>query len=125
MKEGVTIHSYKDLIVWQRAMELSVAVYTLTEQYPKTEIYGLISQSRRASVSIPSNIAEGRLRGGKREFCRFLLVAYASGGELETQLELAKRLPFGKLLDFRETDRLLLEVMKMLNKMLSSLRSTS
>lgn len=98
-------------------------MYHLTEQYPRTEVYGLISQSRRASVSIASNIAEGRLRGGKKEFCQFLLIAYSSGGELETQLELVKRLPFGKNLDFSEVDRLLLEVMKMLNKMLSSLRS--
>ncbi len=124
MEKKSVIHSYKDLIVWQRAMELSVAVYTLTEQYPKTEIYGLISQSKRASVSIASNIAEGRLRGGKKEFCQFLLIAYASGGELETQLELVKRLPFGKALSFTDVDRLLLEVMKMLNSMLSSLRSS-
>ena len=117
------IHSYRELIVWQRAMELTVAVYTLTEQYPKSELYGLVSQTRRATVSIPSNIAEGRMRGGKKEYCQFLLIAYASGGELETQLELAHRLSFGKTLDFREVDRLLLEVMKMLNKMLSSLRS--
>ena len=123
MESKNVIHSYKGLIVWQRAMELTVAVYTLTEQYPKSELYGLVSQTRRATVSIPSNIAEGRMRGGKKEFCQFLLIAYASGGELETQLELAHRLSFGKALDFREVDRLLLEVMKMLNKMLSSLRS--
>ncbi len=123
MESKNVIHSYKGLIVWQRAMELTVAVYTLTEQYPKSELYGLVSQTRRATVSIPSNIAEGRMRGGKKEFCQFLLIAYASGGELETQLELARRLSFGKTLDFREVDRLLLEVMKMLNKMLSSLRS--
>lgn len=78
------IHSYKELTVWQRAMELAVAVYNLTEQYPKSELYGLVSQTRRAAVSIPSNISEGRMRGGKKEFCQFLLIAYASGGELET-----------------------------------------
>lgn len=102
---------------------MTVAVYNLTDQYPKHEIYGLVSQTRRAAVSIPSNIAEGRMRGGKKEFCHFLFIAYASGGELETQLELARRLPFGKNLDFNEANSLLLETMKMLNKMLSSLRT--
>ena len=77
-----------------------MSVYNLTEQYPKSELYGLVSQTRRAAVSIPSNIAEGRMRGGKKEFCQFLLIAYASGGELETQLELARRLSLGKALDF-------------------------
>lgn len=118
-----TIHSYKELIAWQRSMELAVAIYTLTEQYPQSELYGLTSQTRRASVSIPSNLAEGRLRGSRKDFHHFLLIAYGSGGELETQLELVKRLPFGRNLDFTEVDRLLLEVMKMLNKMLSSLRN--
>ncbi len=123
MDEKETTHSYKQLIVWQRSMELAVAVYTLTEQYPRSELYGLTSQTRRASVSIPSNIAEGRLRGSRKDFHHFLVMAYGSGGELETQLELVKRLPFGQKLDFKDVDRLLLEVMKMLNKMLSSLRS--
>jgi four helix bundle protein len=58
--ENTPIHSYKDLVVWQRSMELVVAVYELTEQYPKSELYGLTSQMRRSAVSIPSNIAEGR-----------------------------------------------------------------
>jgi four helix bundle protein len=66
MDEKNIVHSYKELIVWQRAMELTVAIYTLTEQYPKNELYGLVSQTRRAAVSIPSNIVEGRMRGGKK-----------------------------------------------------------
>ena len=111
------IYSYKQLIVWQRSMELVVAIYELTEHYPKSELYGLTSQTRRASVSIPSNIAEGRMRGGRKEFIRFLYIAYASGAELETQLEIAKRLPFGNYLDFRKANSLLNEVMKMLNVM--------
>lgn len=123
MSEREVIHSYKELIVWQKSMDLAVAVYELTEQYPHSELYGLTSQTRRASVSIPSNITEGRLRGSRKDFYHFLLMAYASGGELETQLELVKRLPLGKGLNFSKVDSLLPEVMKMLNKMLSSLRS--
>ena len=87
------IQSYRDLIVWQKAVELSVAVYGLTEHYPKEEIYGLISQMRRASVSIASNIAEGRYRGTRKDFCQFLRIAFGSGAELETQIEISKRLP--------------------------------
>ena len=115
--------SHKDLIVWQRSMELVVAVYELTEKFPKSEIYGIISQMRRAAVSIPSNIAEGRRRGSKKDFRQFLIIAYGSGAELETQIEIAKRLSFCEKLDYNKVDSLLVEVMKMLNKMLSSLKS--
>ncbi len=112
------LHSYKDLIVWQRSMELVVEVYKLCEQYPKEEIYGLTSQTKRSAVSIPSNIAEGRFRGTKKDFTQFLRIAYASGAELETQIEIAKRLGKTKNLDYTKVDQLLLEVMKMLNKMI-------
>ena len=111
------IHSYKDLIVWQKSMKLVVAVYGLTELYPKSELYGLTSQTRRSAISIPSNIAEGRRRRSRKEYNQFLLIAYSSGAELETQIEIAKRLSFGSGLDFTEVDSLLGEVMRMLNKM--------
>lgn len=117
-----SINSYKDLVVWQRAMELVVAVYQLTEQYPKSELYGLTMQTRRAAVSIPSNIAEGRRRGSRKELRHFLNIAYSSGAEVETQVEIVKRLPFGQHLDFSRVDSLLAEVMKMLNRMLSTLQ---
>ena len=123
MERKDIVHSYKDLVVWQRSMELVVAVYGLTDRYPKSELYGLISQTRRSVVSIPSNIAEGRRRGSKKDFRQFLIIAYGSGAELETQIEIAKRLPFGKNLDYRKVDSLLTEIMKMLNKIISTLRS--
>ncbi|TSC54635.1 MAG: s23 ribosomal protein [Parcubacteria group bacterium LiPW_30] len=115
------LHSYKDLIVWQRGMELTVKVYELTEKFPKEEIYGLISQIRRASSSIPANIAEGRFRGSKKEFLQFLRIAYASGAELESHIELSKRLPKTKNLKYGEVDSLLTEVMKMLNTIIRKL----
>lgn len=118
-----SIQTYKDLIVWQKAMDLVTAVYKLTEQFPKSEMYGLTSQMRRSVVSIPSNIAEGRRSGSRKDYRQFLIFAYSSGAELETQIEIVKRLPFGEKLDYNQTDRLLLEVMKMLNKILSTLRS--
>lgn len=119
------IQSYKDLIVWQKSLELVVAVYELTDQFPKSEMYGLTSQMRRAAVSIPSNIAEGRRRGSRRDFRHFLLIAFGSGSELETQIEIVKRLQFGKDIDYHKVDNLLIEVMRMLNKMTSSLQATN
>jgi four helix bundle protein len=112
--------NYRNLIVWQKAMDLVVEVYKLTEKYPGSELYGLVSQSRRCSVSIPSNIAEGRRRSGDKEFYHFLSISFGSGAELETQIEIAKRLPFGSKLDFTKVDGLLEEVMKMLSKLLQT-----
>ena len=110
--------SYRDLIVWQKAMDLVDAVYDLTELYPKEHLYGITAHTRKSAVSIPSNIAEGRRRGTGPEFRRFLTIAYGSGAELETQIEIAKRRPFGQLLDFAKTESLLDEVMRMLNALL-------
>jgi four helix bundle protein len=119
------VSSYKELIVWQRAMELIVAIYELTEKYPKEEIYSLTNQTRRAAVSIASNIAEGRYRGTKKDFLNFLRIAFGSGAELETQIEIAKRIFKVNKLDFAKVDTLLEEVMKMLNKMISNLNPKS
>ena len=113
--------TYKDLVVWQKSIELVLATYKLTDQFPREEVFSLTSQIRRAVVSIPSNIAEGKMRGGNIEFKRFLFIAYASGAELETQLIIAKKLPKTTRLDYNEVDSLLEEVMKMLNKLLSQL----
>jgi len=117
------INSYKELIVWQKSMDLVTAVYELTEKYPREEIYGLNKQSRRAAVSIQSNIAEGRYRGTKKDFSQFLRIAFGSGAELETQIEIAKRLPKTKKSDYSKVDTLLSEVMKMLNVMIKKLNS--
>jgi four helix bundle protein len=84
--------SHKDLLAWQEAMRLVVAVYRITSRFPKEEIYGLTQQMRRSAVSIPSNIAEGAGRNGTRELAQFLGVACGSFAELETQLELAQDL---------------------------------
>ncbi len=121
--EKLPINTYKDLIVWQKSMDLVVAIYTLSDQFPRTEIYGLISQMRRSAISIPSNIAEGRRRGSKKDYRHFLIIAYASGAELETQVEIAKRLSFGKNLVYTKVDDLLNEVMRMLNRMTNELNT--
>jgi|SRR3989338_3426169 len=113
------IHTYRDLIVWQKSIELVVEIYKITDEFPKEEIYGLTSQMRRSAVSIASNIAEGKLRGYKKEQRQFLLNAFGSGGELETQITITKRLFFGRNLDFSKSEFFLEEVMKMLNKMIT------
>ena len=114
---------YKDLIVWQRSMDLVVAIYEVTSNFPDSERFGLISQLRRSAVSIPSNIAEGRYRSTKKDFRQFLLISFGSGAELETQVQIVKRLSFGKNLDFSKVDNLLTETMRMLNSMASSLKA--
>jgi four helix bundle protein len=82
----VKTYTYKDLLVWQKAMELVKQVYCLTEDMPSQEKFGLISQMQRAAVAIPSNIAEGHLRSHKKEFAHFLSISLGSAAELETQL---------------------------------------
>ena len=95
------VRSYRDLIAWQKAMDLAVAVFRATERMPRQEAFGLVSQMRRAAVSVPSNIAEGQGRGMTKEYVRFLRIARGSVQELETQLVLAGRLGFvaGEVLD--------------------------
>ena len=89
-------HSFRDLTVWQRAMQLTVSIYRLTREFPREEIYGLTSQMRRSAVSVPSNIAEGVARQADKELIYFLHVALGSIAELDTLYILAK--------EFRYTD---------------------
>ncbi len=110
--------SYKDLIVWQRAIELVTLVYELTSKFPKSELFGITSQMRRAAVSIPSCIAEGWGRKSPKEFYQFLSISYGSTLELETQLILSKKLRFATELEFEKTEAILLEVVKMLNSII-------
>lgn len=117
------IQSYKELIVWQKAMHLVELIYNFTEEFPKEEVFGLTSQLRRAVVSIPSNIAEGRHRGTRKDYRQFLIVAYGSGVELETQIEIAKRLSYGNKAAYSEIEASIAEVLKMLNKMLHTLKA--
>ena len=86
--------SYKDLRVWNEAMDLAETVYALSKTFPRNEDYGLADQLRRAAVSVPSNIAEGKGRHSGPEFCRFLFHARGSLLEMETQIELARRVKY-------------------------------
>ena len=110
---GIMLESYKNLVVWQKSIDLVQEAYILTGGFPKEETYGLVAQMRRAAVSIPSNIAEGTKRKDLPEYLQFLRVADGSSAELETQMIIAKRLYPG--LDYLRVENLLEEIQKMLN----------
>lgn len=122
-KTKSTIKSYKDLIVWQKSLLLAIETYNLTEKFPREEIYGLTSQMRRSAISIPSNIAEGRGGGTRKDFAQFLRVSLGSCAELETQFEIAKQLLKTKNLDYSGVGLLTAEITKMLNSMIRKLNN--
>ena len=115
------MQSYKELLVWQKSVKLVSAIYILTEKFPKNEIFGLTSQMRRAAISIPANLAEGYTRKHRPEYAQFVKIAFGSGAELETHLLIACNLKFVNKTDTAEAERLLDEVMRMLNKLSTSL----
>jgi len=115
------MQSYKDLIVWQKGIRLVSEIYRVTEKFPKSEMFGLTSQIRRAAVSIPANLAEGYARKHRAEYIQFVKIAFGSGAELETHLLIAQNLKFIKKEEAAEAEVLLDEVMRMLNKLSSSL----
>jgi four helix bundle protein len=86
-----SVRSHRDLIVWQKAMDLATLIYSLSESLPKSELYGLSSQMQRAAVSVAANIAEGNARATTKDYARFVSMARASAVELETLLEIAVR----------------------------------
>ena len=112
---------YKDLISWQKSMVLATDVYQLTKQFPKEETYGLVSQLRRAAVSIASNIAEGYGRESTSEYIRFLKIARGSLYETETQLYLSQKLQYVTQNDIIPILSLCTEIGRMLNTMLRRL----
>jgi four helix bundle protein len=115
------IESHKELKIWQRAIELSLAIYQLTSRFPREELYGLSNQLRRASVSIASNIAEGYGRGSRGEYRQFLSIARGSNLELQTQLVIAKELQFANAASIDAAEALSEQVGKMLTVMLKKL----
>ncbi len=115
------MHNYKELKVWQKSRELVKFIYKLTQKFPKEEIYSLTSQIRRAAVSIPSNIAEGAGHFSNKEFSRFLVIAYSSSCELDTQLILSYDLEFINNDDLKNSASLIDEIQKMLSGLIKSL----
>jgi four helix bundle protein len=114
------LKSYQDLEVWQKAMNLVVLCYKISESFPRNEVYGLASQLQRAAVSVPANIAEGRGRQYSKEFLQHLSIAYGSLAELETHIHIAKRLDY---IDESQLDEML-EKTSELGRMLNGLRNS-
>jgi four helix bundle protein len=109
------IKDFKDLIVWQKAMDAVAIVYKLVKKLPKEEMYALSDQIRRVAVSIPSNIAEGQARNSNKEFAQFLAIAKGSKAELETQLLLCVKIAYLAEEDIQEVIDILQEVGKIIN----------
>lgn len=116
---------FKELIVWQKSIDLVTKIYKVTEKFPSSEIYGLTSQLRRASVSIPSNIAEGNTRRSKADYVQFLRIARGSCSEIETQIIISKNLGFIDEINFNELSSNIIEISKMLNGLINSLKDSN
>lgn len=117
--------THKDLEVWKKSVDFIVDLYEETKTFPKEEIYGLISQMKRAAISIPSNIAEGSRRKGNKEYIQFLYIALGSVAELDTQLLIAKKLNYINDKKYNILNGQLTEIGKMLNGLINYRKTLS
>ncbi|MCL2304234.1 MAG: four helix bundle protein [Planctomycetaceae bacterium] len=124
----MSVKDYRDLIVWEKGMELAESVYSVSSQFPKSETYGLVSQIRKAAVSVPSNIAEGQGRYSDADFARFLSIANGSVKEVETQLLLAVRLSYVQNIQIHSCMNLCSEIARLIaglrNKLHDKMKAT-
>lgn len=116
---------YKSLIVWQKSYQFTIDIYKVSNKFPREEIYGLVSQIRRATSSIPINIAEGYTRNHKKEFIQFLIIAKGSCAEVETILLLSKDLHYIPESDYQILENQRVEVSKLLQGLINKLKSAS
>ncbi len=115
------VNNYKDLVVWQKAMDLVVETYKIARLLPREELYGLSDQMRRAAVSVPSNIAEGQARNSTKEFVKYLSIARGSNAELQTQCLICQRLGYVKEEELIKVMTLSVEIAKILNTLINKL----
>ncbi|MBB6332079.1 four helix bundle protein [Chryseobacterium sediminis] len=114
--------NFKELLVWQKSIDFVTEMYRITETFPKTEIYGLVSQIRRAAISIPPNIAEGNSRRSKPDYLQFLKISRGSCAEVETQLVISKNLKFLNENEYLKLNEGIIEISKILNGLINSLQ---
>lgn len=120
---GKMINSYQDLEVWKKAMELVTDIYKITQSFPKEELYGMTNQLRRASVSVPANIAEGWGRGTTKGYIQFLRIARGSLLEVETLMTISQNLGYVNAQDLQEQIlQKIIEISKMINSLINSLK---
>ena len=115
--------NHKDLEVWKEAVELAVACYDITKAFPQVEQFGLASQMRRAAISIASNIAEGAARAGSKEFVQFLYISLGSASELDTQIEIAKKIGLGNISEMEALQLKVNGVSRMLQGLIRSVKT--
>jgi four helix bundle protein len=121
MQENSAVRSFRELVVGQKSIDLASAIYSMTRDFPRDELYGMTSQIRRCAVSVPSNFAEGQGRMSTGEFRQFPGIARGSNFELQTQLEIARRLGLGNRKSKDEAEALSHEIGKMLSAILGRL----
>lgn len=114
--------NFKELLVWQKSIDFVTEIYRTTETFPKAEIYGLVSQIRRAAISIPSNIAEGNSRRSKPDYLQFLKISRGSCAEVETHLVISKNLKFLNENEYLKLNERIIEISKMLNGLINALQ---
>ena len=117
--------NFKELLVWKKSIEFVTEIYEITSVFPSEEKFGLVSQIRRAAVSIPSNIAEGNARRSSADYIQFLKIARGSGAEVETQIIISKNLKFIDELKCEELTLKITEIMKMINGLINYLKTKS
>ena len=122
MTERPKVRNYRDLAVWQRGMDIALAVYQATKEFPDDERFGIISQLRRAATSVPANIAEGHGRSSTKDYLRHISIAIGSLAETATFIELAGRLNYGSIDELRRIFELITEERRMLRTLQKSLR---
>jgi len=123
--QDTTIRSFRDLVAWQKAMLLVTEIYRVTRRFPSEEMFGLVSQMRRAAVAIPSNIAEGQARASTGEFRQFLGHARGSLAELETQIQIAKNLNYLSEAQTSALSETAMEVGRILNGLIAALKKSN
>jgi four helix bundle protein len=116
------VNSFRDLIVWQKGMQLVNKVYDVTDDFPKSELFVLTSQMRRSSISIPSNIAEGSVRSTRKDYCNFLKITLGSSAELSTQIEIAYNRKYLNSEIYEALLNLQVEVSKILRSIIKKLK---
>ena len=117
--------NFKELLVSKRSIELVIKIYVITSAFPSQEKFGLVSQKRRTTVSIPSNIAEGNSRISYSDYIQFLKIARGSGAEVETQIVISKNLGFIDEIKCNELSLKITEIMKMINGLINYLKSNT
>jgi four helix bundle protein len=120
--KALDMANFKELLVWQKSIDFVTEIYKFTDSFPKDEIFGLKSQIRRASVSIPSNIAEGNSRRSKPDYVQFLKISRGSCAEVEIQLIISKNLHFLDEINYLKLNQDIIEISKMLNGLINSLK---